>query len=249
VTDLSVRYSVKGGELTALDHINVSVEAGEFVAIVGPSGCGKSTLLGAMAGLLDYTEGTIEVPAAQRKQGLGYVFQKDALLPWRTVLDNVMVPLILAGIDKEQAKETARAHLHDFGLEGFDDYLPAQLSGGMRQRVSIARTLIYHPEVVFMDEPFGALDAQTKGVMQEMLLNVWQVSKPTIIFVTHDIAESIYLADRVLVMSRRPGRISRDIRVPIDRPRSSPFEMLRDPDYVALHDEVWRELRHDIVAI
>jgi NitT/TauT family transport system ATP-binding protein len=248
VTDLSVRYRIRGGELTALDHVSLSIAPGEFVAIVGPSGCGKSTLLGAMAGLVRFDEGTVDMPAARSRQGLGFVFQKDALLPWETVLDNVIVPLKLVGVDKAEREERARAQLKQLGLEGFERYFPSQLSGGMRQRVSIARTLIYSPDVVFMDEPFGALDAQTKGIMQEMLLDLWQLSKPTIVFVTHDIAESIYLADRVLVMSRRPGRISKEIRVPVDRPRPSPFEMMRDPDYVAVHDEVWEAMRHDIVA-
>ena len=206
----------------ALDGVNVALHEGEFVAIVGPSGCGKSTLLRIIAGLLSPTSGTVHLGGALvqgAQTNLGVVFQSPVLLDWRTVLDNVLVQLELRNIDPRPFKPKAHALLANVGLGDFTDRFPRELSGGMRQRTAIARALIHDPPLLLMDEPFGALDALTREQMRIDLEELWMQSTKTVLFITHSIDEAVLLADRVLVMSPRPGKIEREIPIPIARPR------------------------------
>ncbi|NOZ27410.1 MAG: ABC transporter ATP-binding protein [Chloroflexi bacterium] len=239
-------FHLEQGPLVALDGISLDVAANEFVTIVGTSGCGKSTFLHLVAGLIPLTDGIIEVdgrridgPGADR----GMVFQSYTLFPWLKVLDNVKFSLRRRGLSRAEQEEIAREHLRLVGLEDFADVYPNQLSGGMQQRVAIARALAYNPSILLMDEPFGALDAQTRGLMQELLLQVWEQSKTTILFVTHDIDEAIFLADRVYVMTNRPGRIKREIDVPLPRPRSYAIEM--SPEFMQIKREVVELIREE----
>ncbi|MFP5390957.1 MAG: ABC transporter ATP-binding protein [Gammaproteobacteria bacterium] len=208
----------------AVQDVSVKVAPGEFLCLLGPSGCGKSTLLGALAGHLRPSHGQIRIdgevidgPHPDR----GLVFQQHTLLPWKKVLENVAFGLKMKGEGRSERNERAREMLELVGLKGFEKHYPAQLSGGMKQRVEIARVLINHPRVMLMDEPFGALDAQTRLMMQELLLDVWARVKTTIVFITHDIEEALFLADRILVMSPRPGRIVEEIPVTFERPRTA----------------------------
>ncbi len=221
IKELSKTYNSKS-PVTALTDINLSVATGEFVALLGPSGCGKSTLLNLIAGFefpssgsLLINDETITAPGPDR----GVVFQEAALFPWLSVWNNVLFGPKVNNIPRHEYEHRANQMLRMVGLEDFRDHLPVQLSGGMRQRVGIARILTLGSNILLMDEPFGALDAQTRLSMQELLLSVWQKLKPTIIFVTHDIDEALFLADSIYVMSARPGKIDRKISVPLDRPR------------------------------
>ncbi|MCU1441339.1 MAG: transporter related protein [Rhodoglobus sp.] len=245
LANLSVTFNTDRGPLRAIDDFNLKLHEGEFVTVVGPSGCGKSTLLGVVSGLVSTYEGEVTLPKRGARD-LGYVFQRDSLLPWRTTLDNLTIALELRGVGKREREDRAREYLSKLGLEGFGDYYPRQLSGGMRQRIAIGRTLIYEPRVVLMDEPFGALDAQTKGQMQELFLEIWSEHRPSVIFITHDLAESIYLAERVVVMTGRPGRVKRVMTVDIERPRPSPFEVWKDDAFRDLYTELWGELQEEI---
>jgi NitT/TauT family transport system ATP-binding protein len=211
------------GELKALDGIDIRVREGEFVAIVGPSGCGKSTLLRILGGLLVPSEGRVRLDgrslvSPQRK--VSYVFQSVNLMPWRTVLRNVTLPLEVAGTEGDQSVERAREMLSLVGLEGFDKAFPRELSGGMAQRVAIARALVANPEVLLLDEPFGALDALSREQMNVELMRIWQARRVTAVMVTHDLKEAVFVADRVLVMSPRPGRIRAEVAVDLPRPRT-----------------------------
>ena len=219
---VSKTYGGSAGVL-ALDKVDFQIREGEFVALLGPSGCGKSTLLNLLAGFEPSSDGTLTFdgrtigrPGPDR----GVVFQEAALLPWLTVWENVVFGPKVQGVPKAQYEEKAREILQIVGLEKFHEALPVQLSGGMRQRVGIARVLVMEPRALLMDEPFGALDAQTRLSMQQLLLEVWQRLNTTVLFVTHDIDEAILLADRVCVMTARPGRITRDIPITLPRPRS-----------------------------
>jgi len=214
--------------------------------MVGPSGCGKSTLLRVVAGLHTDHSGEVLLDEKIRQRSLGFVFQRDSLLPWRTVLANVATGLELRGVDKKERTERARFWTNRVGLGGFEDAYPSQLSGGMRQRASIARSLIYDPELILMDEPFGALDAQVKGQLQEMFLSIWEEMRPSVIFVTHDLAESIYLAERVVVLSGRPGTVKTEVPIDLPRPRTSPFEIWRDQHYLSLYARLWNNLKPEI---
>ena len=208
----------------ALDRIDLDVAPGDFVALLGPSGCGKSTLLNLIAGFEPVTSGLLHVdqqPVAAPGPDRGVVFQEAALFPWLTVWENVIFGPRVQGLPKQDYEERAHEMLKIVGLSDFKNHLPVQLSGGMRQRVGIARILTLGSRVLLMDEPFGALDAQTRLTMQELLLSVWQQLKPTIIFVTHDIDEAIFLANTIYVMSARPGRIQQKIEVPLARPRTA----------------------------
>lgn len=211
------------GELLALDRIGLTVGQGEFVAVVGPSGCGKSTLLRILGGLLVPTEGVVhldgEVLSSPRRQ-VGYVFQQMNLMPWRTVLRNVTLPLEVAGVGRLPAEQRARELLLLVGLEGFERAYPRELSGGMAQRVVIARALASEPEVLLLDEPFGSLDALSREQMNLELLRIWRAKRVTAVMVTHNLQEAIFLADRVLVMSPRPGHIRAEIVVDLPRPRT-----------------------------
>ncbi|MBW9221613.1 ABC transporter ATP-binding protein [Methanothermococcus sp. SCGC AD-155-C09] len=209
-------------EVLAVDNVNFYVKHNEFLSIVGPSGCGKSTLLRMIAGLETPTSGEILMegrkikgPGAER----GMVFQQYTLLPWRKVLDNVAIGLEIKGIPKKERYEISRKFIKMIGLEGFEDSYPYELSGGMQQRVAIGRTLANDPKIVLMDEPFGALDTQTRTILQNELLRIWNKDKKTVLFVTHSVDEAIYLSDRVIIMTARPGRIKDIIPIDLDRPR------------------------------
>jgi NitT/TauT family transport system ATP-binding protein len=222
IKGLSKSFSVKGKTFEALHDINLSVGEKEFICLLGPSGCGKTTLLRIMAGLEKPSSGAvlldgvpIEGPGPQR----GMVFQEYSLFPWRTILDNVSFGLELKGVSKDERYDKARRYLKTVGLEDFENSYPHELSGGMKQRVAIVRALVNNPKALFMDEPFGALDAQTRNVMQSELLRIWQEQQKTVIFVTHSVDEAIYLADRVVIMSARPGQINEILEIEIPRPR------------------------------
>jgi NitT/TauT family transport system ATP-binding protein len=222
IDKLHIRLGEGSQAFDAVQDISLSIAPGEFVCVLGPSGCGKSTLLGALAGHWTPSRGSIHVdgaPVAGPHPDRGLVFQQHTLFPWKKVLDNVAFGLKMQGVGRSERRERARELLGLVGLAGFEDRYPVQLSGGMQQRVEIARVLINHPRVMLMDEPFGALDAQTRLKMQELLLDVWARVNTTIIFITHDIDEALFLADRILVMSPRPGRIIDEIRLDFPRPR------------------------------
>jgi NitT/TauT family transport system ATP-binding protein len=222
IDTLGIRLGTGHQAFDAVQDVSLSIAPGEFVCVLGPSGCGKSTLLGALAGHWTPSRGSIHVDGASvagPHPDRGLVFQQHTLLPWKKVLDNVAFGLKMQGIGRRERRERARELLGLVGLAGFEDRYPVQLSGGMQQRVEIARVLINRPRVMLMDEPFGALDAQTRLKMQELLLDVWTRVNTTIIFITHDIDEALFLADRILVMSPRPGRIIDEIRLDFERPR------------------------------
>jgi NitT/TauT family transport system ATP-binding protein len=241
-------YFSRGKRVVALDSIDLDIPEGEFVTIVGPSGCGKSTLLNLIVGLLRASGGRI-VFRGSAIDGIctqiGYVTQKDNLFPWRTLVENVEIALEVRGIDKNSRRRQAEELIERVGLRGFEEHYPHELSGGMRQRANIIRTLIYDPELILMDEPFGPLDAQTRIVLQDQLLNLWSTTKKTIIFITHDLIEAITLADRVVLMSSRPGRIKSIEQVGIARPRDV-FKIHESEQFRAVYEKLWRELRPEV---
>ena len=221
VANVSKRYGGKDG-LLALDRVSLSMRRREFVSILGPSGCGKSTLLRCIAGLEKPSSGVITVsgePVTKPPRSLGVVFQRDVLLEWRTILDNLMLPIDFRHESRKPYLTRARALLASFGLQGFEDVLPSQLSGGMRQRAAICRALLGDPDLLLMDEPFGALDALTRDQMNLELQRTWSATHKTILFVTHSIAEAVFLADRVVVMKPRPGSIALELTIDLPRPR------------------------------
>ena len=233
VKDVSVTFGTGPSAHRAVETTSLTIKAGEFVCILGPSGCGKSTLLNAIAGYVKPTTGEVTVDGARvEKPGpeRGMVFQQYSLLPWKTVYENVAFGPQMAGHSRTDAGSTANTFLELVGLKKFGDRYPAELSGGMQQRVGIARALANYPSVLLMDEPFGALDAQTRLMMQESLLDIWREFGTTVVFVTHDVDEAVFLADRVLIMSAAPGRIIEDVSVPLARPRST--DMASSPDYI-----------------
>jgi len=242
--EITMTYLGGQGSLEALEGVSLQVNAGEFLCIVGPSGCGKSTLLRALGGLVRPTSGRVylggELLTAPRRQ-IGFVFQKANLMPWRTVLRNVTLPLEIQGLKNEEAGQQARELLKLVGLEGFEDAYPHELSGGMEQRVAIARALIHDPAILLLDEPFGSLDALTRERMNLELLRIWEARRKTVVMVTHSIQEAVFLADRILVMSSRPGRIEASFPVPLPRPRclemlySAEFGILSQPVRQAIH--------------
>ena len=244
IDSLGMRF---GGDqpVIALEDISFSIDDGEFIAIVGPSGCGKSTLLRIVAGLLVPTAGAVSVHGktpeqARRDVEFGFVFQNPVLFPWLKALGNVLLPDVILGdrnpTHGEGTKALARRLLADVGLEGFEHHYPGQLSGGMRQRVALARSLIYEPTTLLMDEPFGALDEFTRDRLNMQLLDIWNKTGSTVLFVTHSIQEAIFLADRVVVLSPRPGRIARIADIPFSRPRS--LDLRYDPAFAALNGEL-----------
>jgi NitT/TauT family transport system ATP-binding protein len=237
------------GPFLAVEGVDFTIAAGEFVSIVGPSGCGKSTLLGLIAGLAKPDAGTVRVDGAEVRgiqRSVGFIFQKDALLPWRTALQNVTLGLRYRGVPRKEANQRGAAWLARVGLAKFGDSYPHQLSGGMRKRVAIAATLAFEPEIVLMDEPFSALDVQTRMLMENDLLSVWDESGQTVLFITHDLEEAISLADRVLVMGASPGRIVAEHRVSISRPRDL-LDIRTDPRFVATYDDLWDQLRTEVL--
>ena len=238
----------EGGEFTALQDVSFDVRGGEFVSIVGPSGCGKSTLLGLIAGLIPLSEGHITVdgqPVAGVDKRLGYVFQRDALLPWKTVAQNVGLPLVFRGFDAGPARARVAEWIARIGLTGFERYHPYQLSGGMRKRVALAMTMVYEPEILLMDEPFGALDVQTRNLMENDLLDIWAQLRRTVAFVTHDLEEAIALSDRVVVMRASPGRVKAIYRIDLPRPRSV-TEIRFHPDFGRLYETMWKDLKDEV---
>jgi NitT/TauT family transport system ATP-binding protein len=223
VSGLNKTYATReGAPIYALSDVNLEIAQGEFVTVVGPSGCGKTTLLKILAGILEKSSGSILVngsPVDRPSRQLGVVFQEPLLLPWRNILQNIMVPVEIQGLDRAVFDASAKQLLRLVGLEGFGQKYPRELFGGMQQRVGIARALIHDPDFLLMDEPFGALDAMTREQMNLELLDVWAEKKKTVLLITHSIAEAVFLADRIVVMSPRPGRISEIISVDLPRPR------------------------------
>jgi NitT/TauT family transport system ATP-binding protein len=235
------------GELEALRQIDVAVEQGEFIAVVGPSGCGKTTFLRMVAGLEPATSGTILIdgqPLRGPGNNRGFVFQNDSLLPWRTVLANALIGPEVAGKVGDRERQRTLDLLKLVGLGGFENYYPRQLSGGMRQRVNLARALAIDPDVLLMDEPFASLDAQTREIMQTELLRIWEQGRKTVLFVTHQIDEAVFLSDRVLVFARRPGRLQENIEIKLPRPRA--LALKRTPEFIAYVDRIWTMIEHDV---
>ena len=234
---------------TALEDVDLEIEAQRFVALVGPSGCGKSTTLALISGLDRPTGGTLRVRGAEVDgitESIGFLFQRDALMPWKTVRDNVLLPLHLRKVPAAEAKRRAGEWIDRVGLRGFEDSFPHQLSGGMRKRVALAQTLVYEPEILLMDEPFSALDVQTRNLMEGELLALWQGSGKTVIFVTHDLEEAIALADEVVVMTAGPARIKARYDVTLPRPRD--IETVRvDPRFTELYAKMWNDLRDEVL--
>jgi len=248
VEGVSKEYHVRGKKVLALDSIDLAVAQGEFVTVVGPSGCGKSTLLNLIVGLLHSSSGRILFrgdPINGICTKIGYVTQKDNLLPWRTLIENVEIALEIRGIENSARRQRAQELIGQVGLSGFEDHYPHELSGGMRQRANIIRTLIYDPELILMDEPFGPLDAQTRVVLQDQLLKLWLASRKTIVFITHDLVEAITLADRVVLMTSRPGRIKSIENVTIPRPRNV-FQIHERPEFRSAYERLWEQLRPEV---
>jgi ABC-type nitrate/sulfonate/bicarbonate transport system ATPase subunit len=219
----------------ALDATSMRVERGRFASIIGPSGCGKSTLFNIIAGLAKPTSGDVLVDGTSivGKSGLvGYMLQKGLLLPWKTVLENITLGMEIRGISKSESISRAKPLIERYGLHGFEQHYPHELSGGMRQRVSLLRTMLYDRDVILLDEPFGALDAQTRMLMQRWLLGVWEDLRKTILFVTHDIDEAIFLSDEIYVFTARPGRIKAEVTIPLPRPRTP--EIMTTPEFMEL---------------
>ncbi|RAU92580.1 ABC transporter ATP-binding protein [Paenibacillus sp. YN15] len=235
ISGVSKTFRRGGQEISAMKETNLSIEEGRFVSIIGPSGCGKSTLFNIIAGLTPPSTG--EVIADGRnivgKAGyVGYMLQKDMLLPWRTILDNIVLGMEIRGVSRKEAVNRALPLMEKYGLKGFDKHYPKELSGGMRQRAALLRTLLYDRDIILLDEPFGALDAQTRLAMQNWLLQIWADFRKTVLFVTHDIDEAIYLSDDIYVFSSRPGRIKSKITVTMDRPRKT--EDMTSPAFMDL---------------
>jgi NitT/TauT family transport system ATP-binding protein len=246
---VSKSFVSRGREVAAVTDINLNVLPGEFIALVGPSGCGKSTLLNMTAGFLKPTKGEVvydDAPIDQLNLKTGYMTQKDTLMPWRTAASNVRISLELAcrSISKREIEDRVQQIIQLTGLKGFENHYPGELSGGMRKRVALARTLIYEPETLLMDEPFGALDAQLKLLMLHELQKLTQLRRMTVLFVTHDLGEAIALADRIAVFSARPGRIKTVADVPLERPRDI-FKIRFSKEYIQLYEKLWEELKDD----
>jgi NitT/TauT family transport system ATP-binding protein len=250
VKGLAHTYEARSGDvLLVLDRISVDVQDGEFVSLVGPSGCGKTTLLRVLSGLIAPQEGEILVdgrPLGSERRRIATVFQSDSLFPWRHVADNITLGLELRRAPAAGMQSVARSLIQLVGLQGFERSYPHELSGGMRQRVNLARALAVDPEILLMDEPFGSLDAQTRELMQQELLRIWQTRRKTVLFVTHQIDEAVYLSDRVLLMTRRPGRISHEVTVDLPRPRS--LEVKRQQRFHDIVDRLAEELQKEVMS-
>lgn len=246
VDDVIKRFNTPEGQLTAVDHVSLGVRQGEFMAVIGPSGCGKSTLFNIIGGLVDGYEGRVTV-AGDRVTGphpsIGMVFQEESTFPWRTVIDNVAFPLEISGMGKSERYERARHFISLVGLNGFEKRYPAELSGGMRQRVAIARTLASEPKILLMDEPFASLDEQTRLLLGDKVLQIQQELKQTTLIITHNITEAVQLADRVLVMTYRPGKVKRIVDIDLPRPRSS--EIVSSEAFGRYVAQIWADLREE----
>ncbi len=245
IRDLSVDF---GGQVLAVDNVSLEIGSGQFVAIVGPSGCGKTTILNHLTGLLPVQRGSILIggqPPVAGSPRVTYTLARDCLFPWRTALDNVCFGMELRGIAPAERAQRARRALQQVGLERFADAYPKALSHGMRQRCALARGFCLDAEALLMDEPFGALDAQTKIQLEDLLLELWSQTRRTVVFITHDLAEAVALADRVVVMSARPGRIVADMAIDLPRPRHV-RELQRDAAFLSLYSQVWEQLERGI---
>ncbi len=244
------RFLTPAGTMyTAISDVNLTVRPGQFCAVVGPTGCGKSTTLTLVAGLDRASAGSVRVGGREVSgitKGTGFMFQADALLPWKTVMGNVALGPVFRGFGKREASDTAREWLRVVGLAGFENHHPHQLSGGMRKRVSLAAALINEPSILLMDEPFGALDVQTKAIMSDELLALWERTRPSVIFVTHDLEEAIALADRVVVMTAGPGTVKAVYEIDLPRPRGAVQEVRFEPRFVELHQQIWESLRDEV---
>ncbi|HMM43223.1 MAG TPA: ABC transporter ATP-binding protein [Thermomicrobiales bacterium] len=248
IRDLVVSYPLGRTTVTAIDRVSLSIPAGQFCAIVGPSGCGKSTLLRAVSGLVRPTDGTISIARETDDKPLqAMVFQGRSVFPWMTVLENAAYGLAMRGAGRQEREAIAERLLRQVGLGEFVQAYPAQLSEGMRQRVAIVRAFAVDPELLLMDEPFGALDEQTRLILQSELLRIWEATGKTVVFVTHSIDEAMILADRIIVLSARPGTIKADITVPFERPRT--VEAVRSaPEFASLFLRIWALLRDEAAA-
>ena len=245
--NLGKTFRRAGAAIEALRGVSVSVKEGEFVSVVGASGCGKTTLLRILDGLIEPTEGTIAIDGqivSKPGPDRGFVFQQDGLFPWRTVLRNAIFGPEVQRNDLSAARRIAETMLRLVGLSGFDDYFPHELSGGMRQRVNLARALTVGPQVLLMDEPFASLDAQTREIMQGELLRIWREAKKTVVFVTHQIDEAVYLSDRVLVFTVRPGRIKEEVVIQLPRPRE--LAIKRTAGFIHYTDRIWRLIEEEV---
>jgi NitT/TauT family transport system ATP-binding protein len=234
-----------GTTLLAIENVDLDVPDGAFVSLLGPSGCGKSTFLKIVNGLLLATAGEIKLHRVAKGREDAMVFQDAALFPWYSVLDNVAYGLVCAGASRKEARKRAEPYIDLVGLQGFADKYPYQLSGGMQQRANLARALAVDAAILLMDEPFAALDAQTREVMQAELLRIWNAAKKTVLFVTHQIDEAVYLSDRVVVMAARPGRIVADITIDLPRPRA--LSVKRTPEFARYEEQIWRLIQRDRV--
>ena len=247
VSNLTKIYrSDDGSSVQALDDVSLTVAEGEFVAIIGPSGCGKSTLFNVIGGLVGDYEGEVLVdgkPVAGTHRDIGMVFQEESTFPWRTTLENVAFPLEVSGMSKAKREERAMKFLRLVGLEGFEHRYPAELSGGMKQRTAIARTLAFNPKIMLMDEPFGALDEQTRMLLGDKILQIWRELRQTTLLITHNITEAVQLSDRVVVMSFRPGRVKEVVEIELPRPRSS--EIISTDQFGRYVGAIWQLLREE----
>ena len=250
---ITCAFASRGGEgrpYTAVKDVDLAVAEGEFVSVVGPTGCGKSTLLNVAAGLLKPSSGTLRVfgePLAGINRHAGYMFQSDALMPWRDALGNVVAGLQFRGVDAAKAAALGRDWLARVGLEGFGDRYPHQLSGGMRKRTALAQMLILDPKILLMDEPFSALDIQTRQMMENELLELWSANRKSVIFITHDLEEAISLSDRVVVLSAGPAtRPIGDFAIDLPRPRDV-SEIRHSPRFIELHDRIWHSMKEEVL--
>jgi NitT/TauT family transport system ATP-binding protein len=244
--DIYVRFDTAEGPVTAVDHMSFNVRQGEFLSVIGPSGCGKSTLFNVIGGLLTSHDGTVKVGGetiAGPHKSIGMVFQEESTFPWRNVTDNVAFPLELTGMPKAKRIERARRFIQLVGLAGFENRFPGELSGGMRQRVSLARTLASEPKILLMDEPFAALDEQTRLLLGDKVLQIQQQLKQTTLLITHNITEAVQMSDRILVMTYRPGKLKRIVEIDLPRPRTS--EIVGSEAFGRYVAEIWNDLREE----
>jgi NitT/TauT family transport system ATP-binding protein len=246
IDDIVKSFQTPDGVVTALDHVSLSVAPGEFVSVIGPSGCGKSTLFNIIGGLLDGYDGSIKVAdevVSGPHPSIGMIFQEESTFPWRTVIDNVAFPLEIAGLPKTERYDRARHFVAMVGLDGFERRYPSELSGGMRQRVSMARTLAAQPKIMLMDEPFAALDEQTRLLLGDKVLQIQQQLKQTTLLITHNITEAVQLSDRIFVMTYRPGKLKRMVEIELPRPRTS--EIVSSEAFGRYVAQIWNDLREE----
>jgi NitT/TauT family transport system ATP-binding protein len=246
ISHASKHFDTAKGRITAVDDVSLDIQQGEFISIIGPSGCGKSTLMNMVGGLLTDYDGEILLDGKKVRgcqPEIGMVFQEESTFPWRTAIENVAFPLEAAGVSRDARNARARDLLDLVGLSGFENHYPAELSGGMRQRIAMARTLAFEPRILLMDEPFAALDEQTRMLLGDKVVQIQQQLKQTTLLITHNISEAVALSDRVLIMTFRPGRIKRMIDIDLPRPRSS--EMMGQEKFASYVAEIWRDLREE----